>query len=54
LRISTGIATYDPNSVQSIEELLSQADELMYKNKQSRKKGHERSGLHEESYPCPG
>jgi len=54
LRISTGIATYDPNSVQSIEELLSQADELMYKNKQSRKKGHERNCLHEESYPCPG
>jgi diguanylate cyclase (GGDEF)-like protein len=54
LQISTGLATYDPNSVQSINELLAQADELMYKNKQSRKKGRESSSLHTESNTCPG
>jgi len=54
LRISIGIATYDPNSLQSIDELLAQADGLMYENKESRKTGHERSGPHEESYTCPG
>ncbi len=54
LRISVGIATYEPNSVQSIDKLLAQADELMYENKQSKKKGHERSCLQEESYTCPG
>ena len=54
LRISTGIATYDPNSMQSIDELLKQADSLMYQHKQSKKKEHTGSGLHVKHDPCPG
>jgi diguanylate cyclase (GGDEF)-like protein len=54
LRISTGVATYDPHSVQSIDELLNQADSLMYQNKERKKKGHTGSGLHVKRDPCPG
>jgi len=54
LKISTGIAMYDPNSMQSIDELLAQADAQMYKHKKSKNKGYKRSGLHAKSYPCPG
>ena len=46
LSISTGIATYDPNSVQSIDELLAEADDLMYKHKKSKKKSYTRSNFH--------
>jgi diguanylate cyclase (GGDEF)-like protein len=37
LRLSIGIATYDPNSVQSVDELLAKADSLMYEHKKSKK-----------------
>jgi diguanylate cyclase (GGDEF)-like protein len=37
LRLSIGIATYDPNSVQSVDELLAMADSLMYEHKKSKK-----------------
>jgi diguanylate cyclase (GGDEF)-like protein len=56
LGISIGIATYDPNSVQSsvqsIDELLTEADNLMYRYKNS-KKVHTRSGLHVRSSTRP-
>ena len=55
LKISIGIATYDPNSLQSIDELLKQADSLMYQHKQSKKKEEDTgSGLHGKPDPCPG
>jgi diguanylate cyclase (GGDEF)-like protein len=53
LRISTGIAMYDPSSVESINELLAQADELMYEHKKSKKKGHNETPHAKSSY-CPG
>ena len=37
ISLSIGIAAYDPNSVQSVDGLLAQADELMYEHKKSKK-----------------
>ncbi len=54
LNISVGIATYDARSVQSIDELLAQADDLMYKHKKSKKKGLDRGSLHEAGHAFPG
>jgi diguanylate cyclase (GGDEF)-like protein len=54
LRISIGIATHDPNSLQSVDELLAQADDLMYKHKRSKKKNQERIDFHVSGDSCPG
>jgi diguanylate cyclase (GGDEF)-like protein len=53
LGISTGIATYDPNSVRSIEEYLAEADDLMYKHKRSKQTVHTSSSLHVRNFPRP-
>lgn len=37
LSVSTGISTYDPESTLSVDELLAEADRLMYENKQTKK-----------------
>jgi diguanylate cyclase (GGDEF)-like protein len=37
LSLSVGIASYDPQSTHSIDELLAHADKAMYKNKLSKK-----------------
>ena len=36
--LSVGMAQYDPNHPCSIDELLAEADVLMYEHKQSRKR----------------
>jgi diguanylate cyclase (GGDEF)-like protein len=54
LRISTGLVTYDPNSVQSIHELLAEADALMYEDKKSKKRGHESSSIDIQRDAYPG
>jgi diguanylate cyclase (GGDEF)-like protein len=46
LGISIGIATYNPNSVQSIDELLAEADDLMYKHKKSKKMSYTKRSFH--------
>lgn len=38
LSLSVGMAQYDPNHPRSIDELLAEADALMYEHKQSRKR----------------
>ena len=54
LHMSTGIATYDPQSVNSINELLALADTQMYENK-NRKRNEQRSeDINDRGYAFPG
>jgi diguanylate cyclase (GGDEF)-like protein len=54
LRISTGLVTYEPNSVQSINELLAEADGLMYEDKKSKKRRHGSISIDIQSHTYPG
>ncbi len=54
LKISIGIATYDPESALSLNEILAQADDLMYEQKNSKKKGGKKDRLRAKSVTCPG
>ncbi|UCH81599.1 MAG: GGDEF domain-containing protein [Nitrospiraceae bacterium] len=54
LNISTGVATYDPHSVKSLEELISQADRIMYENKKRRKNTFNSSNSDIKGYACSG
>jgi GGDEF domain-containing protein len=49
LSLSIGITSHEPNSEQSLDELLVEADELMYQHKNSKKKPHERNSFALES-----
>jgi len=49
LSLSIGITSHEPDSEQSLDELLVEADELMYQHKNSKKKTHERNSFALES-----
>jgi diguanylate cyclase (GGDEF)-like protein len=53
LSMSIGVTSHEPNSEQSIDELLTEADELMYKHKNS-KKNREINRFALESHSFPG
>jgi len=39
LAFSTGVSRFDPSTPETLEELLSQADRRMYREKRRRKRG---------------